>query len=128
MKPVNRPVAVEPDEKPTQIGRALLEIAHEHPNEWRVAFEGREERERRQLVTIEGCLIGRGAGRIAGIPDISGWEARLVEYAEEEGSRWELRVRFTPPAELDTPTSDVAADAVASQQPKGASRQGGQLL
>lgn len=103
MRLVNRPVADEPDEKPTQIGRALWQIACDAPGEWRVAFEGTSEAERRQLTTIEGCIIGRGKGRIAGIGPISQWEARLVQHVEDEGSRWELRVRYTPPAKIGVP-------------------------
>lgn len=91
---VDRPVDDEPDEKPDQLGRHLLRIQRDHPGEWREAFESHN---RSHAVRIEGCLTGRGAGRIAGVTDITGWQARLVERTEGDDVLHVVRVRYTPP-------------------------------
>lgn len=90
---VDRPADDEPDSPPTALGRHLLRIAREYPGQWREAYE----HPRRELVVRqEGCLIGRGSGRIGGITDITGWEARVVERDGENGTVYVLRVRYTP--------------------------------
>lgn len=92
---VNRAAPDEPNEKPTALGRHLWNLALEHPGEWREAWETTN---RSNAVGIEGCLIGRGKARIAPIFDLDGWEARLVERADDDGQiHYVVRVRFTPP-------------------------------
>lgn len=95
---VDRAVDDEPEEKPDQLGRHLLRIKRDHPGEWREAFESTN---RSHAVRIEGCLIGRGEGRIAGVTDIAGWEARMIERHEAVDGKDVLmhviRVRYTPP-------------------------------
>lgn len=104
---VDRPVDDEPDEKPDQLGRHLLRIMREHPGEWREAFESHN---RSHAVRIEGCLTGRGAGRIAGVTDITGWEARMIERHEtvdgNEVLMHVVRVRYTPPKAAKAPATD----------------------
>lgn len=88
---VDRPVDDEPEEKPDQLGRALIRIRREHPGEWREVYETTT---RATAVRIEGCLIGRGEGRIAGASDIEHWEARLVERVEKDQTVYAVRVRW----------------------------------
>lgn len=91
---VDRPAPDEPEERPDQLGRHLLRIQAQYPGEWREAFEY----ERRETaVRVEGCLLGRGVGRIAGVLDIAGWEARVIDRTEEGKRVYVVRVRWTPP-------------------------------
>lgn len=92
---VNRPVSDEPPERPNELGRALLRIAREHPTEWRCVYESDN---RSRVVYLEGCLVGRAAGRIPGVTDIRGWDARCVEVEHDGKPLWELRVKFEGPA------------------------------
>lgn len=94
---VRRVVEDEPVEKPTEMGRHLLRIARELSGQWVAAYES-DRRER--VVYLEGCLIGRAKGRIAGVTDITGWQARVVEHdadADHPTTWWELRVRYDGP-------------------------------
>ena len=91
---VNRAAADEPIERPNELGRALLRIAREHPGEWRVVYESDN---RARVVYFEGCLLGRAAGRVPGVTDIRGWDARCVPSDSTDGM-WELRVRYEGPA------------------------------
>jgi hypothetical protein len=79
---VDRPVEDEPEEKPDQLGRHLLRVKAQYPDQWRDVFETSS---RQHAVRIEGCLIGRGEGRIAGASDIEHWEARMIERTEDDG-------------------------------------------
>lgn len=89
---VNRAVADEPPERPNELGRALLRVAREHPGEWRCVYESDN---RSRVVYLEGCLLGRAAGRVPGVTDISGWDARCVEVETTDGvPLFELRVRY----------------------------------
>lgn len=95
---VRRVVEDEPDEQPTQMGRHLLRIARETPGQWIAAYESDN---RSRVVTYEGCLIGRAKGRIGGITNIDGWQARVVEHDPDDAhpaTWWELRVRYDGPA------------------------------
>lgn len=95
---VRRVVEDEPEEAPTQFGRHLLRIAREDPGVWVAAYESDH---RPRVVYLEGCLIGRAKGRIPGVTNIVGWEARVVEHdADDEhpATWWELRVRYSGPA------------------------------
>lgn len=78
---VDRPVEHEPEEKPDQLGRHLLRIKAEYPDEWRDVYETSN---RGTATRIEGCLIGRGDGRIAGADETDHWEARLIERTEPD--------------------------------------------
>lgn len=89
---VDRPVEDEPEEKPDQLGRHLLRIKREHPGEWRAVYETPN---RATATRIEGCLIGRGEGRIAGVTDIDHWEARLVQRTEKDATVYEIRARYS---------------------------------
>lgn len=100
---VDRPAPDEPEEKPDQLGRHLLRIMRDHPGEWREAYEADR---RETAVRIEGCLIGRGVGRIAGVTDITGWEARLVTRRENQKEVHVVRVRYTPPKAEKDPTME----------------------
>lgn len=107
---VNRPAPLEPDEKPTAIGRHIWTVCHESPGEWRVVYE---DTHRQRVVTMEGCLIGRGQARIAPMMDLTGWDARMIERPDDtvpEGVVYELLVRYTPPKVPNA--SDVKADGV----------------
>lgn len=88
---VDRPVDDEPEEKPDQLGRALIRIRREFPGQWREVFETNN---RSHAVRIEGCLIGRGEGRIAGASDIEHWEARMVSRTEKDQTVYAIRVRY----------------------------------
>lgn len=96
---VRRVIEDEPEEAPTQFGRHLLRIAREEPGRWVAAYESDN---RGRVVYFEGCLIGRAKGRIPGVRNIEGWEARVVEHdpdSEHDGTWWELRVRYSGPAQ-----------------------------
>lgn len=92
---VNREAPLEPAERPTELGRHIWQTCHEHEGEFREVFET----EKRELaVRIEGCLVGRGAGRIAPILDLSGWDARMVERLDEDQKPiYVVRVKYTAP-------------------------------
>jgi hypothetical protein len=93
---VSREAPHEPDERPTELGRHIwTECVVEHPGEWRVVFE---DTNRQKVVMMEGCLLGRGQGRIAPIIDLTGWDARCVGVPSSNGDAigYELRVKFTP--------------------------------
>lgn len=93
---VRRPVEDEPVERPTEMGRHLLRIARESPGRWVVAYESEN---RARVVYLEGCLIGRAKGRIPGVTNIDGWDARVVEVDGPGGHPlYELRVRYEGPA------------------------------
>jgi hypothetical protein len=98
--------AIEPDERPTELGRHLWQTCHvEHPGEWREVFETES---RQRAVMIEGCLIGRGQGRIAPITDVSGWDARVIERLDDKQNViYVVRVKFTPPKAKDAKADEV---------------------
>lgn len=91
---IDRPAPDEPEERPDQLGRHLLKIKAQYPGEWREAFESHN---RSHAVRVEGCLIGRGTGRIAGVTNIEGWEARLVVRHEADKELYVVRVRYIEP-------------------------------
>lgn len=105
---VRRVVEDEPEEKPNELGRALLRIARENPDQWMAVYESEN---RSRVVYFEGCLIGRAAGRIPGVTNIEGWEARVVEHdpdaAHEDAPWWELRVRYSGPVKAGQTTLPV---------------------
>jgi hypothetical protein len=97
---VRRVVEDEPEEKPNELGRALLRIARENPDQWMAVYESDN---RARVVYFEGCLIGRAKGRIAGVTNIDGWEARVVEHDADKDHGdvvwFELRVRYSGPVQ-----------------------------
>lgn len=109
------PIDDEPDEKPDRLGRELLKIVHdpEMHGKW---FAIIDHHQRGYVTQAEGRLSGRVSNRIAGVKDIRGWEARVVDFVEEDGSkRYQLRVRYSPPKQEPLPmTGQVPLGSLAA--------------
>lgn len=93
---LNRPVPddVEPDQEPDRLGRMLLGIRRDAPGQWRDVIASTSRSYVRDAVSR---LTGTSKYRIAGIPDVTGWEARLIEEPDDDGAMsYVLRVRYTP--------------------------------
>ncbi len=102
------PIDDEPDEKPDRLGRELLSIVNDpekHDQWWSVIYH----HQRGYVTQAEGRLTGRVANRIAGVKDIRGWEARVRDVVEEDGTKMHrLIVKYSPPAQEPLPMTGHA--------------------
>lgn len=93
------PIDDEPDERPDRLGRELLSIVND-PDKHGRWFRAASGTSRSYLTAAEGRLTGRVAARIAGIPNIDGWQARVRTRDDNGTEVHELIVKYTPPATL----------------------------
>lgn len=92
------------EETPSRLGRVLLRVKRELPGKW-VDVYGNDHRSHVQDLVAR--VRGTSKNRVAGIVDRTGWDAQLVDSAQEaeDAGRelavgeplWVLRVRWSPP-------------------------------